>query len=224
MAENPYIVLDFETGGLNGAKHAITQIGMLCIDGVTLQEVGRYESYITPYHFEYDQKALDYTGTTVQLLNLKGKPLQQVGEEVFNLVKEWHKKTSNTHTKKPILIGHNIKFDISFLQQLFHLCKKDLSSCFEGQKDFHGNFYPGYIDTMYLSKLALGDDPEFTSYQLGKCCEKMEVSLVDAHNALGDVIGTKELSIKFVNRLRNDSTNVQGFKKIRQRDHFHFQI
>ena len=44
MAErvNPFIILDYETGGLIAAKNAITEIAMIGVSGETLQEVGRY--------------------------------------------------------------------------------------------------------------------------------------------------------------------------------------
>jgi len=224
MAENPYIILDFETGGFNASKNAVTQIGMLCIDGETLQEVGRYESYIKPYNYQYDKAALDFTGLSLDFLENKGKELKEVAREVFELIKEWHQKTSKTYTKKPILVGHNLKFDVPFMQQIAKETKNDLSKLLEGQLDFYGNFYPGYIDTMYLAKLSHGNDISFPSYTLGNCCSKMGVELVNAHNAINDVIGTKELLISYVNRLRNINTGEGVQEKIRVRDKFHFKI
>lgn len=221
---NPYIVIDFETGGLKGSKHAATEIACLCITGDTLQEIGRYESYIKPYLYEYDQKALDFTGITFDKLNNLGKPLEQVVKEVASLFKEWRDKTSNTHTKKPILVGHNPKFDIPFLQQIFKEGKEDLSRLLEGDDDFHGHFYPTYIDTIHLSKLTWGADETMTSFKLTNCIEKSGLSINDAHKAINDVEATKELLIKFVNRLRSNSGDGEAGSKIRMRDHFHFQF
>lgn len=224
--ENPYIILDFETGGLDSKKNAITQLGMYCVDGATLQEIGRYQTYVSPYLYQYDQKALDYTGITMQLLNLKGESIKEVAKTVFTLIKEWHVKANGgTHTKKPVIIGHNIKFDIGFLQQLAKEGGYQLNTYLDGQVDFYGNYQPAYLDTMYISKLAHAADKNFTSYTLGKCCEKMGVELIDAHNAMGDVIGTKELLIKYVNRLRaDDSRNTNTTGRIRLRENFHFKI
>ena len=223
---NPYIVLDFETGGLDGSKNPITEIGMLCIDGKDLMEIGRFDSYIKPYiGYEYDKKALEFTGTTLEKLDREGRDLKEVMIEVANLMKEWHNKTSNTHTKKPILVGHNIQFDISFLQQCFKEAKLDISKYLDGKMDFHGKYYPHFIDTMTLSKLTFGGDDNFTSFKLGNCIQGAGQTLVDAHKAINDVVATKELLIYFVNKLRSDSVSVgEGSGKIRFREKFQLQI
>ena len=70
------------------------------------------------------------------------------------------KRTSNSRYKKPILVGHNITFDIGFIQQTFKDCKIDLSKYIAGEKDFFGNFFPTFIDTIHISKLALGHDDQ----------------------------------------------------------------
>lgn len=224
MAErvNPFIVLDYETGGLIAAKNAITEIAMIGVSGETLQEVGRYESYVYPYLYEYDQKALDYTGITMDKLYDKGKDLKTVVVEMAEKFDEWYKKTSNSRYKKPILVGHNITFDIGFIQQTFKDCKIDLSKYIAGEKDFFGNFFPTFIDTIHISKLALGHDDTMTSYKLTNCCMKMGVDLTDAHKAMNDVEATKELLIKYVNKLRSVGGD-ESVNKIRLRDHHHFQ-
>lgn len=222
---NPYIVLDFETGGLEGSKNPVTEIAMLCVSGVDLMEIGRYSSYYKPYiGYEYDKKALEYTNITLDKLENEGKEMKVVMEEVTTLIKEWHSKTSNTHTKKPILVGHNIQFDISFLQQCFKESKLDISKYLDGKLDFHGKYYPNYIDTMTLSKLAFGGDESFTSFKLGNCIQKAGQSLVDAHKAINDVIGTKELLIHFVNKLRSSGGVMKNEEKISFREKFRLQF
>ena len=222
---NPYIILDFETGGLKGSKNPITEIGAICITGDTLMEVGRYESYVQPYlGYEYDPKALQFTGTTLEKLSQQGKPLEVVVKEFAALVKEWHNKTSGTHTKKPIIVGHNLgKFDKNFLQQIFVETKIDLRPLFEGEDNFYGKYEPMYIDTILLSKLAFGGDETMTSYNLTACVNKVGQSLADAHKAINDVIATKEMLIEYVNRLRSNVSSGTS-EKIRFRNNFRFQI
>lgn len=220
---NPYIIFDFETGGLKGQKNPATEIAMLCITGDTLMEVGRYEAYIQPYlGYEYDQKALDFTGNSLEKLTKLGKPLEQVVKEIVTVVKDWHNKTSATHTKKPILVGHNPKFDIVFLQQIFKEAKLDMRTYFDGDEDFYGKYQASIIDTIWLSKLAFGGDETMTSYNLTSCVQKVGQSNFDAHKAMNDVIATKELLIAYVNRLRSNSS--EGTGKIRLRDNFQFQL
>lgn len=220
---NPLVVLDFETGGLNGSKNAVTEVAMLCVAGDSLLEVGRYQSYIQPYLYEYDQKALDFTGTTLEKLHNEGKPLHIVGQEMFDAVQDWYKRTTNTYTKKPTIVGHNITFDIAFLQQIGKECKIDWSKVFDGGPDFWGKWQPEYINTLNIGKLTWGNDEQMNSYKLSNCIQKAEVSIADAHSAMDDVIATKELLISYVNRLRNNSGSGPQ-QKIRVREAFHFQI
>lgn len=223
---NPFIIIDFETGGLKSKINPATEVAMLCLDGITLQEVGRYESYIQPYLYEYDQKTLDYTNITMEKLKNEGKPLQQVGNEMMENLKDWYSKTTNSYTKKPILVGHNVNFDIGFLQQIFKETKNDIRKYLDGNDDFFGNYLPSYLDTMSLSKMAFGDDDNFTSYKLTNCVVKAGLSITDAHKAMNDVIATKELFINFVNRMRSVNTQLEGQsgKKIRFRENYQFQM
>lgn len=228
MKVNPFIVFDFETGGLKGQKNPVTEVAMLCIDGVTLMEIGRYSSYVKPYLYEYDQKALDYTGTTMEKLQQEGKDLKVVVDEMVACVKEWHRTANGgTYTKKPILVGHNAdKFDSVFLQQIFKETK-NLLTIFEGDVDFHGNYRVKVVDTIDISKFAYGADETMPNFQLGTCVSKVGLSLNDAHKAMNDVVGTKEMLIKYVERLRNDLSGMlagDGIQKIRFREKFQFQF
>lgn len=203
---NPYIIIDFETGGLDCTKCAVTEVGMICVDGETFKEIGRYESYISPYIAEYNQQALDFTGITMDLLNQKGKSLKEVVTEMATFFKEMKELTSNSHTKKPILVGHNIGFDLGFLQSIFKEAKMDMSTLLDGTKDYYNNYRPLFIDTIVMSKLAWGNDEMMSNYKLGTCVEKSGGSLNDGHKAINDVIATKELLITFVNKLRSQSS------------------
>ena len=226
---NPYIILDFETGGLKCKVNAVTEVGMICVDGGTFKEIGRYESYIKPYIAEYDQSALDFTGITIDRLESQGKPLKEVVTEMATFFKEMKTITSNSHTKKPILVGHNFGFDLGFLQSIFKEIKMDYSTLLDGTEDFFGNYRPNYIDTIVLSKLTWGQTEE-RKYNLTACVETSGGTLNDGHKAINDVIATKELLIYFVNKLRsqggggvfnpNDNGNAE---LIRVRNDFKFE-
>lgn len=225
---NPYVILDFETGGLPkngksaGSVYAATEVAMLCVHGDTLQEVGRYESYIKPYLYEYDPKALQFTGTTFEKLNKYGKDIKEVGQDIVERLKEWRTLTSNTHTKKPILVGHNVMYDIPFLQQISKESKCPLNTLLEGDPDFYNNFQPRYIDTILQSKLVWGADDSMTSYTLTSCITKAGGIITDAHKAINDVIATKDLLISIINRARSEASTTEKKSDIRVRDHFQF--
>lgn len=226
---NPYIILDFETGGLDCRKNAATEIGMICVDGGTFQEIGRYEAYFKPYLAEYNQQALDYTGITMDRLESQGKPLKEVVTEVAAFFKEMKTITSNSHTKKPILVGHNFGFDVGFLQAVFKEAKLDFSTLIDGTVDYFGNYRPNYIDTIVMSKLTWGQT-EDRKYNLAACVETSGGTLNDGHKAINDVIATKELLIHFVNKLRSNGSgtldpNDSGKSNlIRVRNEFKFEI
>lgn len=220
---NSYIVFDFETGGLDGTKNACTEIGLVCLDGETLEEVGRYESYIQPYIAEYDQAALDFTGITMEKLHLSGKPITQVGKEVFEWIKEMRVKTGTTSfTKKCILVGHNVLFDICFLKQLSKESKTDILSQVDCNKNDPS--VPLYLDSIILAKMSWGDDEMMANFKLESCVGKIGSELSDGHKAINDVVGTKDLLIWCVKKLRSANEDGVSQAKIRVRDRVHFQF
>ena len=119
-----YIVFDLETGGKDPRKNAITEVAMIAIDSDSLEEVGRYETLISPYDAIYTAEAEAISGIPFELLKRDGKPIEKVFEELLDFL-EVHKVGS----KKPVLSGHNIDdFDMDFLKyQLFDRFKKKMS-------------------------------------------------------------------------------------------------
>lgn len=222
-ANNPIIVADFETGGLDCRKHAITEVALVCLSGDTLQEIGRYESYVKPYGMEYDQEALDYTGITLEKLEAEGKPLDIVMHEMTDKIDHWREKdgTKSNHRKKPIVTGQNILFDIGFFQQIFKLTKRDISKYFDCEKDYFGNYTMNFLDTLNFAKLIWGNDETMTSYKLGLICAKLGIEIVDAHKAINDVEGTANVLAIIVSRLRSGEIG-NNQSKIRLRNHFQF--
>lgn len=221
------ICIDCETGGLVPSKNAITQIAMISFSLADAKEIGRYESFIQPYaELQYDDEALKYTGITYQMI-MSGKEAKQVVSELCEQFKLAN--TAQTHTKKPILLGHNIQFDIAFITYLFNHCKVDISKFIDCKIDAYGKQYPAYFDTMWLSRMKFGADHLMTKYNLASCCEKEGVSLTDAHSAMNDVVSTKDLFISYMNSMRSGSSISSNpgqdngvIEKERPRKHFQF--
>ncbi|PXV57424.1 exonuclease [Dysgonomonas alginatilytica] len=226
------IGLDFETGGLDSTKHACTQLAMQAVRLDTWDVTDRYVKYITPYNkqqiggpakrkvlknkreleeekeaeqMEYEQAALVYSGITMEMLLNMGVDLKEVATETIEFVKR------NTLSKgaqcKPILIGQNITFDVSFLQQLMNYAglTKEFEKVFAGTKDFYGNFQPHYIDTIDLARLCYADDASVTSYKLELIAERLGIELDDAHDADADVTATLNIARVCSNRLRTNA-------------------
>lgn len=216
----PFIIMDFETGGLDPQKNPVTEFAAISVDGDTLKEISSVDVLVKPYdnNLEYEQEALTATNISMELIQSKGLEFKKFIEAICNFFKE-----SNIHSHirhRPILVGHNITFDIGFLQQIFDRTSKKLESFVAGKTDFYGNFVPEYIDTLRLCKFAWGSDTEFTSYKLVNCIQKANLELVGAHRAMNDVRATKDLLISHIQKLRSSGTGEEKVSRVR--DYFKF--
>lgn len=211
------ICIDFETGGFDAAKNPATEVGLISFRNDTFDEISRYESYIKPYDKEsgltYTQKALDFTGLSLDKLEKEGQKYTKV---VNDLIKEFKKaNTSSQKSKKPILLGHNVAFDIPFLMQIFDLAGKDLSEYLDGKVDNKGRFIPGYFDTMWDARRRWPElKKEIKNHKLETVTEKLGIQLENAHEALADVEATMEIYKYFTKSLRNS----QGFSNFASED------
>ena len=205
-----YIVYDLETGGFSKEKHAITEIAMIAINGRTLEEIGRYESFIRPYaSLGYDQQALNVTGITMEMIN-SGKDAKVVAKEVSDFIKD----TGTGMNKKPILCGHNIKkFDNPFLSDFLKFHKKDLWKLINTE----------IMDTMWWSRMKTPfDDDEFGKHNLPDACSRQGIEVIDAHRAMNDTAANASLVIAYLKSLRGAGESVDRVEKHNYRDTFKF--
>lgn len=215
MAMNPIICLDFETGGLEAKKHATTQVAYQAFELDTYKPLLEFSTYIQPYaNLEYQEAAMKYTGITFAQL-ASGMEIK----EVIKKLCEDLKSITPSHTKKPIIMGHNIGFDIGFLVFAFNFCKVDITKFFDCNHDI-----PKSIDTLSLAKQKWAADEKMTSFNLSSCCSKAGVEITDAHHAMNDVRATKELFFYFTNGLRTGSHEAteDTTQHTRIRNHFQF--
>lgn len=243
------IGLDFETGGLDPKDCACTQIALQAVRFDTWQVIDRYKTYLSPYNkkdtggerkkvlrtrrqqeteaagipMKYEEKALEYSGITMETLQTKGIDHQRVAREVLDFAK---RNTLDTSRQcKPVLIGQNIPFNIGFLQQLMNYAGlvDEFEKTFAGIKDFYGNFQPRYIDTIDLGRLAFAADAGVTSYKLELIASHLGVELDDAHDAEADVTATLDVLGVYTSRLRNSDGAVIGTQK-KEKTRKHFKI
>jgi DNA polymerase III epsilon subunit-like protein len=225
-AINSWIFLDFETGGLDPKKHAVTEVALIAIKGDTLEKIDLISTYIKPYgNFEYDPAALKHTGITFSDIE-SGISVQDAVQEILELL---NKADFNPRNKgsKPILVAQNSAFDKGFFLQIFDFTKKmkELEKVCFGKEDYYGNFQPEMLDTQFLTKAAFGNDPDIPNFKLETCMAKAGVELPDAHKAINDTIGMKDMSIVLFNRLRSGGSSGQGVEintGTRFREHFQF--
>lgn len=218
---NHFICLDFETGGLKPKKNPITQVALKGFSCNDFSEICEFETYVKPYDdLELDEAALKATGITYSDI-MNGMDIKLA---MTNIVEQIEKvKAISSRTHKPILVGHNVKFDIGFLLYAADKTKTDLSKYLDGETDHKNNFYPTYIDTLYLSRILWANDPNMSKFNLTACCRKAQIEEFDAHSAMNDVIATKELLIYLLNRMRNSNSENIEQKEARFRDNFFFQ-
>jgi len=209
MKKANYIVFDCETGGLSEKENPITQIALVALDGSSLKELNRFEMYIKPYDdLEITKGALDVTGLKmVDINNGYDK------KEAVKLIIDFAKKNSpnSRPENRPILVGHNVQFDIRMTGSLFERCNKELF-------DF---FSPTPMCTMLLSKMF---NKDATSLSLGNCCKEIDVELSGAHRAMNDTLATVEMAKVYINKLRSGNSAVAVKKAENKKLRLSFQF
>lgn len=235
--ENPVLVaftLDFETGGLKCQTSACTQIAIHATRLDTFKKIGSYVSYIAPYNqkevagatkkrkvlkskyeddvtpMDYEQKALEYSAITMDMLESLGKPIEVVAQEVLQFMIDNTPKCAKN--MKPFIIGQNIGFDEGFFCQMMEYAglMGEVKKILRGHEDFYGKWHPLCLDTILLGQLALCNLPNVNSYKLEIMCENLGIELDDAHDADADVAATTNVAAVLTQRMRNINADDEG--------------
>lgn len=192
MIKSNYIVFDCETGGLDETKNPITQYAAVILDGYTLKEIDRWETFVKPYgDLVIEQQALDATMVTMSDIN-KGMNLKDF---VSTMTEFWQVNMVKTKIKEMgrlIPVGHNVTFDIRFLNYALGL---------QDRKNVDLWMYPNIIDTFPIAKMTWGINGD-EKLNLGACCDRAKIRLTDAHGAMNDVEATAELFRWYAKKLR----------------------
>ena len=214
-AQNPnnFIVFDFETGGLSSTKSAVTEIALIAVDGKTGEKIVEYSSLIAPYNpnLEYNPKALEVTGITMEMLEEEGKEIEVVAQEVVDCFKKANNRGEKSAGLRPLLVGHNVQFDLGFLHHLIEHgfkqshenTQKTLEQVLHGTRDYYGNFQPTYLDTWALCKAWFQEEQELVNYKLSTVVEKLGIDINNAHRAMNDVVSTTEVLRVWLMSMRN---------------------
>lgn len=206
---NSYIIIDFETGGLDCTKNPVMEFAGLAVHGVTLEEIVKYDNLVKPYDpkLYYDPRALQSNGLTVEMCQKDGIPLRELVKDICSLCVEAN--IYKTKTAKPILIAHNGDFDKNFFIDIFRRANVDMSEYLTGTFDPFGNFQPKMIDSIDWAKSCWADiTDKQTNFKLASCCQRAGIELVDAHRAMNDVMPLTDLWRYFQARLRSNTSEV----------------
>jgi DNA polymerase III epsilon subunit-like protein len=186
--KNNFVILDFETGGFKATENPITEVAMMVVEPINFNVVTTWESFVLPYSEEWiiTKEALQASQTSMTKI-MTGISHKKACAEMIRVFKAAN--PSGTKYNKPILVGHNIGFDVNFAIVLFALNNKDIWEF----------IHPCPIDTITELKdteAGLLAKDESSLYKLGICCERLGIKLVDAHGAMADVKATYEIKKK----------------------------
>lgn len=216
MIKSNYIVFDCETGGLDESKNPITQYAAVILDGKTLKEIDRWETFVKPYaDLVIEQEALDRTMVSMSDINSG----LNVKEFIATATEFWEAhlvKTKKREMGRLVPVGHNIPFDNRMLNWALNYLKKP---------NVEEWMFPNIIDTFSLAKLSFGINGE-EKINLGASCTAAKIKLTDAHGAMNDVEATAELLRWYMRKLRSkkgDNVNESNQGRAKGNEFFEFK-
>lgn len=160
LTNSLFAVIDIETTGLSAGKEKITEIAILLHDGI--QVVEEFSSLIHP------ERKIPYYITQLTGINdqmVAGAP------KFYELARKIVEMTDNA-----IVVGHNVRFDYSFLRSEFQSLGYD--------------FQRNTLDTLKLCRKLI---PGLPGYSLAKICAALNIPHHQKHRALGDATATATL-------------------------------
>ena len=172
--ESKFVVFDIETTGLNIKKDKMLSIGALTVIRNEIDVNNSLELYV-------EQENLSYGAIPIHgIINNSGKGLTE-----YESVKQFIEYTGDS-----ILVGHNINFDISFINQIL-------------KKSFNDSLKNKSLDTFNLyHRLSKGERLTKSQSSLDGLCKTFNIPASDRHTALGDAYITAVLFLKFLSRLK----------------------
>lgn len=177
--QQPLLVIDTESGGLNPNEHSILSLGATTLP---VRETGDFEVIIREDNVVTEAEALSVNKMSLDWINENGKtPSEAV--ELF----ESYLLANFSNQDQPIVVaGHNTWFDVAFLKRLYRLA----------DRSYPRRLSHRLIDTSsivqflrYTGKITLttGSSDEVFDYFGIEVLEK------DRHTALGDAKATAHL-------------------------------
>lgn len=180
------LYFDTETTGIDPKLHDIIQFSAIVeVDGEVIDEL---DVRCQPSRWEnISQDALTVTGMTIE--KLKELPTPQ---EAFKQIKNFFDKHIDKYDKldKFYPAGHNVSFDIDFLQEFFKR---------HGDEYGTGSYQNwNCLDSRILANfMKMRGKMELPNHKLETLCNHFEIPLV-AHDSLNDIKATRILIQKLL--------------------------
>ena len=174
-----YTVFDTETTGLDTDHDEIISIGALRIVNGRLLQTETFEQIVDPGRpISGASQAIHGISDDV----VRGKP------PLKHALPAFHRFCEET-----ILVGHNIAFDLRFLQR--------------GEEAAGVRFDHPVLDTLLLSAVVF---PERVQHSLDEIAERLGVTIVGRHTAVGDAIVTGHVFLHMIALLRAQGIRTFG--------------
>jgi DNA polymerase III epsilon subunit-like protein len=131
------IGFDTETSHLSPEKGGIVQIGAIAHDHKG-NETGRFHSLVNPGNVEYDPRAMNVNGILMD--DIQNAPhIKDVLPQLVDFFRQNHQWNTNTDkngktwkTPQTHIVGHNLPFDLRFLENSFKEHQPELLDEFRG--------------------------------------------------------------------------------------------
>ncbi|MDD2627624.1 MAG: PolC-type DNA polymerase III [Clostridia bacterium] len=173
-----YVVFDIETTGFVAGTDKITEIaGVKIKNGKIIDE---FSTFVNPE-----------------------RPIPKEVQKLTNITKEMVKDAETIETVLPrfnkfcegsILVAHNAKFDMSFINYFSNKYKLKA---------------PKYtIDTLSIARELF---ESYKNHKLGTIAENLNIELEDAHRAINDAKATAEIFLKMADILEEKGMHIKGY-------------
>ncbi|MCF8010058.1 MAG: DEAD/DEAH box helicase family protein [Clostridiales bacterium] len=160
-----FIVCDLETTGINPEKCNIIEVGIVKVNNSEITD--RFQSLIKPPG-KLPVKIKRLTGIKDDMI-YNSPSIEDISSDITNFIDNEY------------IVGHNISFDISFLEKNI------------------GVSYPHYLDTLEIAKIIYPDAP---GHRLSNLCNYIGIEYEDCHRALNDAVAAAELALNLINKIK----------------------
>lgn len=233
MNSNNICVFDFETGSTDPRKTQPLQLAAIMIDGRKLEIIPNsiFASYIKPIEEskceEYgldsvEEGALKVNKITLEQLSV-APPIDVVWPEFINYVNQYN--TKKNKWTAPCRAGFNIdRFDNVIIERIcggnkqFNIeCKKEPYKLgpWDDKRNESTLFDPRWIiDLRDIVAYWMENNPDIENINFDALRDFFGISKLGAHNAVGDVVITALLLIRFLKLSRRTRINFKsGFEE-----------
>ncbi len=191
MDKQNFLVVDTETGGIDSKTNKLLEIAAAVYNS--------HGEKIDSFHIFLSEEACANKTTSLVALKLnkyrtRTSPLPlETNKEAAIKFSNWILEVSLKHN--PILVGHNVDFDIKFIDEFM---KEN------GFIEWNKVFGIHHIDTLMLAKvLQLTQNIKSKYLNLSAVAEELGVINKDAHTAMSDVDTTAKILIRMLNLIKS---------------------